>query len=105
MKKPKKDDQLTINPNGCTNPFAGRAARLLKLKNPELNYYVFEGNPEGQLENGSFYRDRPPPFDSANRYSHYMNGDFMGFVAELPKDRIKVRRELALRLVPKCCRV
>jgi hypothetical protein len=70
----------------------------------EPNYYVFEGNPDGQLENGSFYRDAKPPLKHG-RYVQYMNGDFIDFVDELPADRIKVDRKHALKLLPEINRV
>jgi hypothetical protein len=79
----------------------------MATKKPEPNYYVFEGNPEGQLKNASFYRDTVPLNNRvfAFKYAHYMNGDFMGFVNELPKDRVMVSRALAMRLLPKDYRV
>ncbi len=71
----------------------------------EPNYYVFEGNPDGQLENGSFYRDCNPDAPGQKAYAHYMNGDFMCVTDILPADRIKVDRQHALKLLPKCNRV
>jgi hypothetical protein len=83
--------------------------RAKKPKKPEPNYYVFEGNLEGQLENASFFRDSMPLDGKRQpklpKYAHYINGDFIEFVDELPKDRVMVSRALALRLLPKDYRV
>lgn len=77
-----------------------------KPKKPEPNYYVFEGNPEGQLENGSFYRDSVPLVPGGTpKFAWYMNGDFIAFVDKVPPDRVMVPRALAMRLLPKECRV
>lgn len=34
----------------------------------------------------------------------FMNGDFMGFIEDVPEGMAEVDRDLARRLIPECCR-
>ena len=51
---------------------------------------------EGCLENGSFVRR------SKYGLGQFMNGDFMGFIEDVPEGMVD--RDLARRLIPECCR-
>jgi hypothetical protein len=50
------------------------------------------------LRNGSFIRE------SDKSRARYMNGDFMGFIKDIPATFKEVETKHAESLIPKCCR-
>lgn len=62
-----------------------------------VEYYTWAHNVDMALENGSFVRK------SKNGLGQFMNGDFMGFIDEVPKGMARVPTDKAVRLIPKCC--
>ncbi len=68
-------------------------------KKSTITYYVNQNSTaKDALTNGSFYRQ------SRLGISHFMNGDFMGFVGKIPNNVVMVSRECAEEYMPKCCR-
>lgn len=63
-------------------------------------YYTLSTNIDDSLRNGSFCCLAGVGRDM---YSRYMNGDFMGFVPDLPKDYAEIDPVQAKRLLPKVC--
>lgn len=70
-----------------------------KRKTAELRYYTHAHNIEGCLRNGSFVRQYPDGV-----LVQYMNGDNMGIIGEVPKTMKEVPVDLALELMPDCCK-
>jgi hypothetical protein len=60
-------------------------------------YFALESDIEGCLKNGSFVRK------SKYGLAQYMNGDFMGFLSEVPKRMIEVPVKKAEHLIPVSC--
>ena len=66
--------------------------------NTPHQYFTWSHNVEGCLENGSFVRR------SKYGLGQFMNGDFMGFIEDVPEGMVEVDRNLARCLIPECCR-
>lgn len=73
----------------------GKVAKTAK----NARYYTYAHNVVGGLENGSFVRE----YADGERV-HYMNGDFMGAVEEVPANMKEVPTDLALSLLPTVCK-
>ena len=69
-----------------------------KAADKKAYYYTWEHNIDGCLRNGSFVRR------SKHGLAQFMNGDFMGFIDEVPKGMCAVDVVHAFKLIPKCCR-
>ena len=69
---------------------------MKKLTSNKRKYWANPGGDFG-LENGSFLR--------LSKYglAQFMNGDFMGFIDEVPEGFTEVSTEHAEKLIPKVC--
>lgn len=61
-------------------------------------YYTWAHNIDGCLGNGSFVRH------SRFGLGQFMNGDFMGFIEEVPEGMTEVDELYAKTKIPECCR-
>jgi hypothetical protein len=66
--------------------------------NTPHQYFAYAHNIEGCLENGSFVRR------SKYGLGQFTNGDFMGFIEDVPEGMVEVDRDLARCHIPECCR-
>jgi hypothetical protein len=71
----------------------------LKAWQKKVRFYAYAGNEDEALKNGSFVR-------CSKKYglARFSNGDFMGFLDEVPADMAEVPVEKAWVLIPRCCK-
>lgn len=67
-----------------------------------MKYYTWSHNIDGCLRNGSFVRTAVKEC-SEGKYVQYMNGDFMGYIQEVPEGMVEVDHDKAIKLLPKVC--
>lgn len=69
------------------------------MKKQKPRYYTYAHNVEDALRNGSFCR-----VYADGRIAQYMNGDYLGDINKIPASMKEVPEDLALELLPKCCK-
>lgn len=72
--------------------------KTIKATQHQVQYYTWTHNIEGCLRNGSFVRN------SKYGLAQYMNGDFMGFIENVPEGMSNINPEEAKNFIPECCR-